>query len=344
MNQMAQKVGEPAEPRKKRRTEDDFVAGMAARKAKQKTMTKAATPKSWRDVYKVHPAADLFPLMSQDELRELGDDINKNGLTSPVALWAAGDQSAESPEYQLLDGRNRLDAMELVGLRTVDESGKLLPDNERLQGSLAHSVRQLHEQCQFSDLGSPGKYRTRPNTDPHEYVLSVNIRRRHLTTEQKRELIGKLLKTTPDKSDREIGKLTGTSKNTVAAIRGKMEARGQIDHVARRTDTKGRQQPARKSVRPAKVLTEGEKEANKQARLATGGVFRRNGIEAPTAKPDLPAKTTPGDDVGEFIRFVCARMRRRRSGVTIWIRPPDMARFDDLLAKVEELRPKADQQ
>ena len=33
--------------------------------------------KSWRDVLPVHAAADLFPLMSEDELRELGDDIKK---------------------------------------------------------------------------------------------------------------------------------------------------------------------------------------------------------------------------------------------------------------------------
>jgi hypothetical protein len=31
----------------------------------------------------VHPAADLFPLMGKDELRELADDIKTRGLTSP---------------------------------------------------------------------------------------------------------------------------------------------------------------------------------------------------------------------------------------------------------------------
>jgi hypothetical protein len=36
---------------------------------------------SWRDVLKIHPACELFPLMSQAELKELGEDINinKNG-------------------------------------------------------------------------------------------------------------------------------------------------------------------------------------------------------------------------------------------------------------------------
>ena len=34
----------------------------------------------WRDKYKVHPAADVFPMMSDEELAELGEDIKKNGL------------------------------------------------------------------------------------------------------------------------------------------------------------------------------------------------------------------------------------------------------------------------
>ena len=35
--------------------------------------------KSWRDVYEVHPAAELFPMMSTEELKALGEDIKKNG-------------------------------------------------------------------------------------------------------------------------------------------------------------------------------------------------------------------------------------------------------------------------
>jgi hypothetical protein len=42
--------------------------------------TKNSEPKGRRDHLPVHPAADLFPLMSEPELRELGEDIKKNGL------------------------------------------------------------------------------------------------------------------------------------------------------------------------------------------------------------------------------------------------------------------------
>ena len=41
---------------------------------------------NWRDHLPVHPAADLFPLLSKSELKELAEDIRKNGLQSPILL------------------------------------------------------------------------------------------------------------------------------------------------------------------------------------------------------------------------------------------------------------------
>src|SRR5262249_11773245 len=50
-------------------------------KSKEETQTeKGKIMKTWRDVYKVHPAADLFPMQPEDELRKLGEDIKANGL------------------------------------------------------------------------------------------------------------------------------------------------------------------------------------------------------------------------------------------------------------------------
>jgi hypothetical protein len=68
---------------------------------------------SWRDVLPIHPAAELFPLMSRDELKVLGEDIRQNGLHVPVSVWK--EQKNFPP--RLIDGRNRLDAMEAVGER-----------------------------------------------------------------------------------------------------------------------------------------------------------------------------------------------------------------------------------
>src|SRR4030095_12444190 len=121
-----------------------------------------AEKKSWRDVYKVHPAADLFPMLPEDELRKLGEDIKKNGLSDWVALWCEGESS-----HLLLDGRNRLDAMELVGMDVIDGNGKFKP-------GIAGEVVLID--------------------DPYAYVISNNIRRRHLTKEQQADLIVKDMK------------------------------------------------------------------------------------------------------------------------------------------------------
>jgi len=53
----------------------------------------------------VHPLAALFPMMPDDELRELAEDIAANGQRHPILIDAQG---------RLLDGRNRYRACELV--------------------------------------------------------------------------------------------------------------------------------------------------------------------------------------------------------------------------------------
>src|SRR6516162_2430837 len=90
--------------------------------------------------------------------------------------------------------------------------------------------------------------------NPVAYVISKNIHRRHLTTEQKRELIAKLIKAQPEKSNRQIAAAAKVDHKTVGAARADLERRGEIPHVEGRTDTKGRKQPARKQPRaPAKT-------------------------------------------------------------------------------------------
>jgi len=68
---------------------------------------------SWRDVLPIHPAAELFPRLSPDELKTLGEDIKANGLQVPIVVRV--EKLGDEWIYQLLDGRNRLDAIELVG-------------------------------------------------------------------------------------------------------------------------------------------------------------------------------------------------------------------------------------
>ncbi len=211
---------------------------------------------SWRDVLKIHPAAELFPRMSDDELGELAADIKAHGLKQPIVSWSpgyVGDGVKDRPRY-VLDGISRLDAMELAGLPLVSDEGELT----------GARFDPLWEKERVHSTASG--WQIKPGTDPYAYVISANIRRRHLTAEQKRELIAKLIKATPEKSDRAIAKIAKVDHKTVGAVRGNLEARGEVPHVATRKDAKGRRQPARKPERH-KVPTESQKRVARRVTL-----------------------------------------------------------------------------
>lgn len=55
----------------------------------------------------VHPVAALFPMLADDELRELAEDIRQRGLLQPIVL---------APDGSILDGRNRYAACQLAGV------------------------------------------------------------------------------------------------------------------------------------------------------------------------------------------------------------------------------------
>jgi len=180
---------------------------------------------SWRDHLTVHPATDLFPLMPESELRELGEDIKKNGLRHPI-IYCKG----ENGKPMLLDGRNRLDAMESVGIATVNEKGIVTDKNGELYNG--------------TDVAFPSL----PDVDPYDLVLSLNIHRRHLTEEQRRDLIAKLIKAKPEASDRAIAKQIKRDHKTVAKVRKKMESTGEVSPVEKRVgaDGKKRKKPTAK--------------------------------------------------------------------------------------------------
>jgi ParB-like chromosome segregation protein Spo0J len=184
--------------------------------------------RSWRDWLPIHPAAEMFPLMSDAELRELAADIKKHGLRTPVVL-----QEDQNGDLVLLDGRNRLDALTLLGVEIT---------LEKIAGGMVLAGKSGDVLTNgLSDWESD-------DTDPYAYVVSANVHRRHLTAEQRRELIANLLKATPEKSNRQIAETVKASHATVGAVRAEMQSTGQIDQLTKTVgkDGKARKQPARK--------------------------------------------------------------------------------------------------
>jgi hypothetical protein len=202
----------------------------------------AQTTFNWRAHLPVHPAAERFPLMSETDpaaFKDLVDDIKVKGLIEPLGFWNVDGQF-------LLDGRNRLDALAALGLlyETEDHhlgikkwTGKKWSDHPAGRFGFAIDTRGY----------SVG--------DPYAIALSLNVHRRHLNAEQKRDLIAKFVVANPELSDRQLGKMANASKNTAASVRDELESRGQIDHVGTRTDSKGRKQPAKRKHKTGKKPT-----------------------------------------------------------------------------------------
>jgi hypothetical protein len=200
-------------------------------------MTDAITKtKTWREVLKIHPAAELLPLATPEELRGLSEDIKWNGLQHPVVFWYRGKAQKGrvfNKDAVLLDGRNRLDALGL------DTTGHQLFD--------AAGNPNFPFECVY-ELDATGFRIAAFNCvpDPDAYVISANIHRRHLTAAQKGELIAALLKARPERSGRATARVAKVSDKTVGVVRNKLEARAEIPHVERRDDINGRSQPAHK--------------------------------------------------------------------------------------------------
>ena len=176
-----------------------------------------APVKSWREVLKVHPAAAEFASvpLSPAELQELSKDILANGQLVPIITWSA---SFDDTDSFVLDGCTQLDAMEAAGIPVLDAAGILEADI-----STRHIV----------------------GDDPVALVLAFNVHRRHLTSEQKRDLVGKLLKANPARSNSATAALAQTSDKTVAAVRTKLERTSEIPRFGTRLgrDGKNRRQP-----------------------------------------------------------------------------------------------------
>ena len=194
--------------------------------------TEGGKIKSWRNVISVHRAADLFPMMPPDERIALGEDIAKKGMTSPIAITAERRMNGEW-RYFLLDGRNRLDAMELAGVEftLVLKDGKCTiesPLDYMKTGGVFPEAIVVAE------------------ADAYDYVISTNIRRRHLTPAQRIELLETVLKANPAMSARRAAKLAGVSPTTGAKVRHKLEDVGDVSTVDTAIDSKGRKQPTRK--------------------------------------------------------------------------------------------------
>jgi hypothetical protein len=149
------------------------------------------TLKPWRETLPTHSAAELTPLMTPEQLRELADDIKKNGMREPVSV-SEGGYKLKLGTMHLFDGRNRLHALELLGVEIFHTEFKRGKKTEKIN---------WHCEVVTGNGVSSRVFKIEQVDDPEAFVKSKNLHRLHLSAEQRREFLTKKLKANPELSD-----------------------------------------------------------------------------------------------------------------------------------------------
>jgi ParB-like chromosome segregation protein Spo0J len=180
----------------------------------------------------VHPAALIVPANSKDKLIEVGRSIKATGMIVPVVIVSEpADPATEGGvKFSLLDGRSRLDAMELVGIkftieRTVDGQPIIVAAGFNIPPPNIIPARDI---------------------DPYAFVTAANVARRHLDRAAKRKIVADLIEVRPDLTDRAIARMACVDHKTIAAIRKQAQCNGEIPHNAERVEKDGHRARGRK--------------------------------------------------------------------------------------------------
>ena len=119
---------------------------------------------------------------------------------------------------------------------------------------------------------------SRPGLEEDEkrtLARALNLARRQLNTEQKRELIADQLRETPDKSLRWVAKMLGVHHATVGSVRGEMQSTGEIIQLDRTVGQDGKV-PLRlpSLLKPLPVHRLNEKSGSRPSRSSTATAGR----------------------------------------------------------------------
>ena len=109
--------------------------------------------KEWIGEYPVHLVASLFPMIDDESLNALAEDIKKNGQREPIIVAYLDEAMIDEPV--VIDGRNRHAACRLAGVEPEFKFVMSLNDRELSPQVIA------------------------------DWIISHNLHRRHLTTSQK---------------------------------------------------------------------------------------------------------------------------------------------------------------
>lgn len=197
------------------------------------------------------PPYQLFPDLDADDYRALKDDIRKRGVQVAIEYDDRG---------AILDGHHRLRALAELGREGVT----LPPPPSVVREGWSEAEKRLH-------------------------VRHLNILRRHLTQEQKRDLIRDQIKESPKKSDRQLGRDLGVDGKTVAVVRHDLESSAEIPQIDDRAVRRRGQSYTQQTAKIGRFQASDSPEA-----APTQATLRPSRAEpALLADPEAPTDGTP---------------------------------------------------
>lgn len=131
---------------------------------------------------------------------------------------------------------------EYEALKTdIAERGVLIPIEYDESGNVLDGHHRLKACAELGITDYPKITRTgMTETEKRTHARKLNMARRHLSREQRRELIKRQLIETPNLSDRQIAKILGVSNSTVSVMRWELIESGQVcdSHTSKGADGK----------------------------------------------------------------------------------------------------------
>lgn len=145
-------------------------------------------------VYPHHPAMERMGTPNAADYETLGRSIKEHEVRVPLIFFV----DIDGKEW-LLDGRGRVKAMEELGI-------PVLGTDCVLDTSTVHSAEDGREwaiRCE--------RYYAEQGADPDKIVADLNLARRQLTVQQKRDYVANLLKASPERSNNSTARIAGSA-------------------------------------------------------------------------------------------------------------------------------------
>lgn len=98
--------------------------------------------KEWIGEYPVHPVASLFPMIDDDALNALAEDIKKNGQREPILVAFLDGRELNEPV--VVDGRNRFKACEIAGVEPEFSNDYVMEPDEIGPWVISHNLHRRH--------------------------------------------------------------------------------------------------------------------------------------------------------------------------------------------------------